>query len=131
MVLKITPEVVSCAVGQPIENNGPAFFDPETYELYRSDEEIPPTIPKSILIEFPKIRQVDVQRAYVESLNDRSILGQFRNLTDEQFWKTFWVIFDDDGIRSARFREFERAYCLQTVIAWCNDNGIACYVAQS
>ena len=131
MVLRITPEVISFVFGQTIENCKPAFFDPETYELFKSDEEIPSTVPESILIEFPKIRQVDIQRAYVESLNDRSILGQFRNLTDEQFWKTFWVIFDDDGIQSARFREFERAYCLQTVIAWCNDNGIACYVAQS
>ena len=107
MVLKITPEVVPFAIGQPTESSRPAFFDSETYELFKSDEEVPPTVPKSILIEFPKIRQVDIQRAYVESLNDQSISSQFRNLTDEQFRKKFRSIFDDDGIRSSRFREYE------------------------
>ncbi len=128
MVLRITPEVISFVFGQTIENCKPAFFDPETYELFRSDEEIPSTVPESILIEFPKIRQVDIQRAYVESLNDRSILVQFRNLTDEQFWEKFWAVFDDDSIQLSRYRDYERTFCLHTVTEWCNENGIAFYI---
>ncbi len=79
-------------------------------------------------MEYPKVRRVDVQRAYVEYLNDKSISAQFRNLPDEQFWSKFWKVFDDGSIRLSRFRQFEENYYLSAVKSWCDDNGIAYYV---
>ena len=128
MILKLTPAVIALAKGLPIEESAPVLFDPDTYEFYSPDDEISSAILRETLVEFPKVRRVDVQRAYVESLNDKDIAVQFRNLSDEQFWSKFWKVFDDGSIRLSRFRQFEENYYLSAVKSWCDDNGIAYYV---
>ena len=128
MILKLTPAVVALAKGLPIEESAPVLFDPDTYEFFSPDDEIPSAILRETLVEFPKVRRVDVQRAYVEYLNDKSISAQFRNLTDEQFWRKFWKVFDDGSIRLSDFRQFEESFYLKAVKEWCKENGIACYV---
>ena len=128
MILKLTPEVVALAKGLPIEESAPVLFDPDTYEFYSPDDEIPSAVLRETLVEFPKVRRVDVQRAYVESLNDMDIAVQFRNLPDEQFWSKFWKVFDDGSICLSRFRQFEENYYLSAVKSWCDDNGIAYYM---
>ena len=130
MILKLTPAVVALAKGLPIEESAPALFDPDTYEFFSPDDEIPSAVLRETLVEFPKVRRVDVQRAYVEYLNDKSISAQFRDLTDEQFWRKFWKVFDDGSIRLSRFRQFEENYYLSAVKSWCDSNGIAYYVTE-
>ncbi len=128
MILKLTPAVIALAKGLPIEESAPVLFDPDTYEFYSPDDEIPSTILRETLVEYPKVRRVDVQRAYVESLNDTDISVQFRNLSDEQFWSKFWKVFDDGSIRLSAFRQFEDSFYLRAIKSWCDDNGIAYYV---
>jgi hypothetical protein len=128
MILKLTPAVVALAKGLPIEESAPVLFDPDTYEFFSPDDEIPSAILRETLVEFPKVRRVDVQRAYVEYLNDKSISAKFRSLTDEQFWHKFWKVFDDGSIRLSRFWQFEENYYLSAIKSWCDDNGIAYYV---
>ena len=128
MVLKLTPELISMVIGSSTEKGNPALFDMETYELYRADESIPPAVPREMLIEFPKVREVDVQRAYVDSLNDRIISSKFKHLTDEEFWGEFWNTFDDCSLRLDRYRTFEKTFYVQSVVKWCQDNGIAFFI---
>lgn len=131
MILKLTPEVISFVIGSPTETGRPALFNPETYELYRADEPLPAAVSREMLMAFPRIREVDVQRAYVESLNNRTITNRFRHLTDEAFWHEFWNTFDDGGFQTADYRAFEQAFYVQAVRNWCQNNGIACYTPNS
>ena len=128
MILKLTSAVVALAKGLPLEGSAPALFDPETYEFYSPDDGIATAVRRETLLEFPKVRRVDVQKAYVDNLNDVSISAQFKNLTDEQFWRKFWKVFDDGSIRLSDFRQFEESFYLKAVKEWCKENGIACYV---
>ena len=128
MVLKLTPEVISMVIGAPTEKADPAWFNTETYDLYGADDEIPPAVSSEMLIEFPKVREIDVQRAYVNSLNDRALSNRFKHLTDEEFWREFWNTFDDGGLRLANYRAYEEAFYKETVKLWCRDNGIAYYI---
>ena len=111
-------------MGMATENSEHALFDLESYELYRTPAEIPPTVSRDMLLTFPKIRQVDIQRAYVESLNDRNIKNRFRNMSDEEFWHYFWRLFDDDGIWSSDYMKFEEKFYLKAIIDWCDSNGV-------
>ncbi len=112
------------AIGKATEDSEHALFDLESYELYRADAEAPAAVSREMLLSFPIVRQVDIQRAYVNSLNDRSISNQFRNLTDDEYWHRFWKMFDDDGFRSSDYGKYEEAFYLRTVLAWCESNGI-------
>ena len=124
MILVITREVLAMAEGRPMEEGEHARFDFETYELYRGDE-LPPTVIKEALLTFPRVRRVDIQRAYVKRLNDRSIANQLLRLSDDEYWNKFWSLFDDDGFWSRDFMDFTEKFCLETVVAWCESNGIA------
>ena len=112
------------AIGKATEDSEHALFDLESYELYRADAEVPAAVSGEMLLSFPSVRQVDIQRAYVDHLNDRSISNQFRNLTDDEYWHRFWKVFDDDGFRSSDYGKYEEAFYLRTVLAWCESNGI-------
>lgn len=128
MVFVITPMVVTAASGQPMEEEEPVYFDLETGELYWANS-IPAGVSVDTLLRFPKVRQVDIMRAYVSHLNDRSIANHFRGLTDEAFWNRFWKEFDDDGYWLSNFSQFEDSFLLQTVTSWCRENGVPYYVA--
>ncbi len=128
MILKLTPAIVALAKGLPIEESSSALFNPETFEFYSPDDEIPSAVLRETLVDFPRVRRVDVQRAYVEYLNDKSISAKFRSLTDKQFWHKFWKVFDDGGIRLSDYWRFEDNYYLSAVKSWCDANGIAYYV---
>ena len=113
------------AIGKATEDSEHALFDLESYELYRADAEVPAAVSGEMLLSFPSVRQVDIQRAYVDHLNNRSISNQFRNLSDDAFWHRFWKVFDDDGFWASEYRKYEEAFYVLTVTDWCESNGIA------
>ena len=96
------------------------FFDYSTFALVDSAE----SRDSSGIIPFVHIPQVRVMRAYVHSLNNRSTENRFRDLDDREYRQYFWKVFDDDGWQSECWLTFERQYCLDAVIRWCEENGI-------
>ena len=77
------------------------------------------------MVPFIRIREVDVMRAYIGSLNNRNLSSIFDPLPDKEAWSKFWVYFDDDGIESERWGKFERNYRIERLVEWCKENGIA------
>ena len=118
MILKIDWDMLAKAMG-----NSLWYFrlDDGTFCCGAAEDECP----DSLLIPFPLISQTEIQRAYVQSLNDRTVTNRFRGLSDADYPTLFWKLFDDDGIKSDRYYAFEERYYLQAVIAWCRENGIA------
>ena len=172
MILKIDRDMLAKAMG-----SSQWYFrlDDGTFCCGAAEDECP----DSLLIPFPLISQTEIQRAYVQNLNDRTVTNRFRGLPDANYPTLFWKLFDDDGIitpatkycqnllvqragcfvivsrrcfgiasflfraiqpfvrriflatfnrrsnKSDRYYAFEERYCLQAVIAWCRENGIA------
>ena len=77
------------------------------------------------MVPFIRIREVDVMRAYIGSLNNRNLSSIYDPLPDKEAWSKFWVYFDDDGIESERWGKFERNYRIERLVEWCKENGIA------
>ena len=77
------------------------------------------------MVPFIRIREVDVMRAYIGSLNNRNLSSIFDPLPDKEAWSKFCVYFDDDGIESERWGKFERNYRIERLVEWCKENGIA------
>ncbi len=77
------------------------------------------------MVPFVRIREVDVMRAYVESLNDRKLSSVFNKLPDKEAWSRFWAFFDDDGIESEHWGKYDRNYRIDHIVNWCKENGIA------
>lgn len=77
------------------------------------------------MIPFVRIREVDVMKEFIVSLNDRKLLSKFTPLSDKEFWHQFWKYFDDDSVKSERWGEYDRNFRMDSIVKWCKENGIA------
>ena len=77
------------------------------------------------MIPFVRIREVDVMKEFIVSLNDRKLLSKFTPLSDKEFWHQFWKCFDDDSVKSERWGEYDRNFRMDSIVKWCKENGIA------
>ena len=97
------------------------FFDYDSYEIRKKDE----IVDGSYVIPLVHISQAAVMKEFIVSLNDRRLIQVFKPLSDEEVWSRFWTYFDDDGLRSSRWHEYEENYCKKFIIDWCGKNGIS------
>lgn len=97
------------------------YFDYTNYNLWDvTDIENPEG-----MVPFIRIREVDVMKAFVISLNNKQLLSKFNSIPDKEIWEQFWKYFDDDSIKSERWSEFDRNYRIEFIVKWCKENGIA------
>ena len=120
--LLITPDVLLKIDADLWEDGGDRFFfDYDSYEIRSKDEinEFSYSIP---LVHVP---QVAVMKAFIADLNNRKISTVFNDLSDKEIWSKFWIFFDDDGVNSSRWHEYEQKYRIDLITAWCEENGIS------
>lgn len=120
--LLITPDVLLKIDADLWEDGGDRFFfDYDSYEIRPKDEinEFSYSIP---LVHVP---QVAVMKSFVADLNNRKISTVFKDLSDKEIWSKFWIFFDDDGVNSSRWHEYEEKYRIDLITAWCEENGIS------
>lgn len=117
----ITSEVlnkIEYELWEPAEDK--YFFDYDSYEIILKENATEGTF----LIPLVHVSQVEVMKAFISNLNDRTINNAFKNLSDKEIWNKFWNYFDDDGIKSWRWKEFEDGYLRKMIGEWCDENGI-------
>lgn len=100
--------------------NAKYFFDYSTYNLW-SIEELSST---EGLVPFISMKEVDVMREFILSLNDARLAKKFTTLSDEELFELFWKYFDDDGVKSSRWSDFDDEYRMKKLVEWCEENGI-------
>ena len=120
--LVITSDIISMLIYDLWEDaDDKYFFDYDSYEIRPKDG----TVEGNYVIPLVHVSEVTVMKEFITSLNDKRLLKIFQPLSDKEAWSTFWVYFDDDGIRSSRWHEFEENYRMKMITAWCEDNGIS------
>ena len=97
------------------------FFDYDTYE-FKSKGEI---LDSSYSIPLIHVSQVSVMKAFINDLNDRKMSAAFKELSDKELWSRFWLFFDDDGIKSSRWHEYENRFCQNLITNWCKESEIS------
>ncbi len=94
------------------------YFDYDSYRINR-------TKPDIYSVRFIHIPEITAMRAFINSQNDRQLIEHFRGIDDDRFSSHFLTFFDDDGINSSHWHEFEEKYYLDAVTGWCEENGIS------
>ena len=97
------------------------FFDYDTYGFY-SKEDLQEGSYYIPLVHEP---EVVAMKEYIKSLNDKSIIKVFKELSDKEIWGNFWNYFDDDGEKSYMWHQYKDKYCLDLMTKWCDENGIS------
>ena len=124
--LIITPDILAKTeydLWEDVEDR--YFFDYDSYEIVSKEN----VNEGSYFIPLVHVAQVKVMKAFIDDLNDRSITNVFKNLPEKDIWGRFWNYFDDDGIRSSRWGNFESGYLRNMTEDWCKDNGISYRIA--
>lgn len=101
------------------------IFDWYSFIVCRKDSEEAESIENPII--FPDVTPLEVQKAYVKSLNSRKLNNIFNRLSDEEYSKVFWEYFDDGWQNLIDYNMFERKYRLNRIAEWCEENYIPYY----
>lgn len=101
------------------------IFDWYSFIVCRKDSEEAKSIENPVI--FPAVTTLEVQKAYVKSLNSRKLNNTFNRLSDEEYSEVFWKYFDDGWQELGKFYVFERKYRLNRIAEWCEENYIPYY----
>lgn len=105
------------------------IFDPYSFIVLRSDTEEAKAVENAVV--FAAVSDVEAQRAFVASINDRRLVQAFRDLDDDAFSNKFWRYFDDGGQKLSDYRCFEEYYRIKRIADWCDENYIPYYLDRS
>lgn len=97
------------------------YFEYDNYMILSKDE----VNEGSYVIPLVHISQVAVMKDFIINMNDSRIIKEFKSLSDKEVWSKFWIYFDDDGLLSSRWHEYEENYCKNMISVWCENNGIS------
>lgn len=76
------------------------------------------------LIPFVSVSDVEVMRAYSQTIKNIKLRDAISKIPDEEFEEKFWGYCDIYSELSAGYQDFETNYVVEKIKGWCEDNAI-------
>lgn len=105
-------------------NNGKAYNYDDLKKIYDFSEFEETKMFQKGYVAFPCILFIDIQRKFIEDLNDKQLAKKLFRLPDVIFSSKFWMHVDDGGYMLSMWYDFLNLQKATLLIDWCNLNNI-------
>ena len=75
-------------------------------------------------IPYVKVSDVEIMRAYINSINNKKLAANFEKVSDTDYVETFWKYSNAYPEIFNGYGDFEHKYVKNKIAEWCRENGI-------